>query len=93
MKPQEMLAMNNGSLFGRMQLQHLSLSNHIQFGDHLYVEHPAIDAQHKAVFDLGNNVYENWRCGGSIDVLRPALEKLTNLMQSHFSFEERCSVK
>jgi len=85
--------MNNGSLFGRMQLQHHSLSNLIQFGDHLYVEHPAIDAQHRAIFDLGTNVYQNWRCGGSIDVLRPALEKLTNLMQSHFSFEERCSVK
>ncbi len=81
--------MDTSALFGRMQLQHLSLSNLIQFGDHLFVEHPAIDAQHRAIFDLGATVYENWRCGGSIDVLRPALEKLTNLMHSHFSFEER----
>ncbi len=81
--------MNTSALFGRMQLQHLSLSNLIQFGDHLFVEHPAINAQHKAIFDLGTSVYENWRGGGSLDVLRPALEKLTNLMHSHFSFEER----
>lgn len=81
--------MNSSAQFGRLQLQHLSLANLIQFGDHLFVEHPAIDAQHKAIFDLGTGVYENWRRGGSIDVLRPALEKLTNLMHSHFSFEER----
>jgi hemerythrin len=38
---------------------------------------------------LGVNVYEKWRGGGNIDVLRPAVEKLSNLMHSHFSFEER----
>ena len=27
--------------------------------------------------------------GGGIDVLRPAVEKLSNLMHSHFSYEER----
>ena len=51
--------MNNSTLFGRMQLEHLSLSSFIQFGDHLFVEHPEIDAQHKAIFDLGTNLYEN----------------------------------
>ena len=48
-----------------------------------------IDAQHKGIFDLGVKVYENWRGGGGIDVLRPAVEKLSNLMHSHFSYEER----
>jgi hemerythrin-like metal-binding protein len=81
--------MNISAPFGRMQLQHLSLSNLVQFGDHLFVDHPAIDAQHKAIFDIGTGVYENWRRGGSIDVLRPAVEKLTNLMHTHFSYEER----
>lgn len=83
------VTVNNSAQFGRMQLQHLSLSKLFQLGDHLFVEHPAIDAQHKAIFCVGTNVYENWRDGGSLDVLRPALEKLTNLMHSHFSFEER----
>ncbi len=81
--------MRNSALFGRMQLQHLSLNTLIQFGDHLVVDHPAIDAQHKAIFNLGVKVYENWRGGGSLDVMRPAVEKLSNLMHAHFSFEER----
>ena len=81
--------MNNSALFGRTQLQHFSISNLIHFGDHLSVEHPAIDAQHKTIFNLGTKVYEDWRNGGSIDVLRPSVDKLANLMHSHFSFEER----
>jgi hemerythrin-like metal-binding protein len=81
--------MNNSTLFGRMQLQHLSMNNLIQFGDHLSVEHPAIDAQHKTIFNLGTKVYEGWRNGGSIDILRPAVDKLANLMHSHFAFEEK----
>jgi hemerythrin-like metal-binding protein len=79
----------SNALFGRMPFQHLSLDKMIQFGDHLFVDHPVIDAQHKAIFNLGIDVYEKWRGGGNIDVLRPAVEKLSNLMHSHFSFEER----
>jgi len=79
----------NTALFGRVQTQHLSVTNLIQWGDHLSVEHPGIDAQHKAIFDLGAKVYENWRGGGNIDVLRPVVDKLANLLQAHFSYEER----
>ena len=81
--------MSNSAPLGPMPFQHLSLDKLIQFGDHLFVDHPVIDAQHWAIFNLGIKVYDNWRGGGSMDVLRPALEKLTNLMHSHFSFEER----
>lgn len=81
--------MNNSALFGRMQIQHLSLNQLIEFGDHLFVDHPAIDTQHKAIFKLGVGVYEHWRSGDGLDVLRPAVEKLSNLMHAHFSFEER----
>ena len=79
----------SNALFGRIQLQHLSVNNLIQWGDHLSVEHPTIDIQHKAIFDLGTRVYENWRAGGGIGVLRPAVDKLANLLQAHFAFEER----
>ena len=79
----------DNALFGRIQMQHLSVNNLIQWGDHLSVEHPGIDAQHKAIFDLGTRVFENWRDGGSVDNLRPALDKLENLLKAHFSFEER----
>lgn len=81
--------MHNNALFGRLPFQHLSLNNLIQFGDHLLVDHPVIDAQHKEIFELGVKVYQDWSSGEGVDVLRPAVEKLSNLMHSHFSFEER----
>lgn len=81
--------MNNSALFGRMPLQHLSVNKLIPFSEHFLVDHSAIDDQHKSIFDLGIKVVENWRAGGSIDMLRPAVEELSNLMHSHFSFEER----
>ena len=80
--------MNSSAPFSRMPLGQLSLENLIQFGGHLLVDHPAIDAQHKAIFDLGVKAYEDWRDGGCLDVLRPAVEKLTNLMHAHFTYEE-----
>jgi hemerythrin-like metal-binding protein len=79
----------NNALFGRLQLQHHSVSNLIQWGEHLSVEHPEIDAQHRAIFDLGTRVYENWRGGAKVDALRPAVDKLANLLPAHCAFEER----
>jgi hemerythrin len=83
----------NSALFGRIQLQHHSVNNLIQWGDHLSVEHPEIDAQHKALFDLGTELYENWRGGGSVHVLRPAVDKLAKLLEDHFSYEEKLLVE
>lgn len=81
--------MNEGSPFGRTPLQHLSLSKLMQFGDHLRVDHATLDAQHQAIFDLGVKVYEDWQRGECLDVLRPALDKLSDLLQAHFRQEER----
>lgn len=81
------------TVFGRVQLQQFSVNNLIQWGDHLSVEHPGIDAQHKAIFDLGTTIYESWRGGGDIDVLRPEVDKLVNLLGDHFSCEERLLVE
>ena len=77
------------ALFDRVQRQNSSVNNVIQWGEHLSVEHPVIDAQHKAIFDLGSDFYENWRSGASVDLLRPAVDKLGNLMHAHFTYEER----
>lgn len=79
----------NNALFGRIQLQHLSVNHLIQWGDHLSVGHAGIDAQHKAIFDMGIEVYENWRSGGGIDSLRVVVDKLARLLQAHFAYEER----
>lgn len=81
--------MDQKSPFGRMPLQHLSLSKLMQFGDHLRVDHASLDAQHRAIFDLGVSVYEDWRRGACLDVLRPALDKLSDLLNAHFKHEER----
>ena len=81
--------MREGSPFGRAPLQHLSLAKLLKFGDHLRVDHAALDAQHQAIFELGVKVYEDWRRGESLDVLRPALDKLSDLLNAHFKHEER----
>ncbi len=75
--------------FGRISMQHFAFDNLIQWGDHLSVEHPGIDAQHKAIFDLGTRVYEDWRHGKGVPDLRPAVDKLANLLPAHFAYEER----
>ncbi len=79
----------NSALFGRIQLQHVSVNNLIQWGDHLSVGHAGIDAQHRAIFDLGVHVFENWRRGGDVDELRKTVGKLAHLLQAHFAYEER----
>lgn len=81
--------MSDKNLSSRVQAQRSSVKNLINWGDHFSVDHPAIDAQHKAIFDLGADVYNNWHVGGSMDTLRPSLEKLTNLMNFHCAFEEK----
>lgn len=79
----------SNALFGRMQIQQYSINNLIQWGNHLSVEYPGIDGQHKAIFDLGTKVYESWRSGGGVDALRPAMDKLAHLLPAHFAYEER----
>lgn len=79
----------NNTLFGQNQLQGHSIKNLIQWGDHLSVDHPEIDAQHKALFDLGMSVYDNWQGGGSIDALRPTVASLDHLLKAHCAYEEK----
>lgn len=79
----------SNALFGRMQMQQYSINNLIQWGDHLSVEHPVIDGQHKVIFDLGTKVYETWHSGGGVNALRPAMDKLAHLLPAHFAYEER----
>jgi hemerythrin len=79
----------NHALFGKAQLHHFSITNLIQWGEHLSVGHSGIDAQHKAIFDLGFKIYEHWRDGAGVGVLRPTVNKLEHLLRAHFSYEEK----
>lgn len=71
------------------EMQQLPFNDLVQWGDHFSVDHPTIDIQHKAIFDIGFRVYQEWHSGGSLDVFRPAVDKLANLLQAHFTYEER----
>ena len=68
------------ALFNRVQLQPFAMNNLVQLGDHLSVDHPGIDAQHKAIFELGAKIYDNWRSGAKVAVLRSAIDKLATLL-------------
>ena len=71
----------------RMQSQ--SINQLIQWGDHLSVGHPEIDAQHKEIYDFGAEIYESWRDGVRLGELRIAAENLMRLLRAHFLYEER----
>jgi hemerythrin len=75
--------------FGAHPTQHLSLANLVQWGDHLSVGHREIDAQHKAILDLGTRLYEGWRGGNHGETLQPLVAKLGKLLPAHLDFEER----
>ena len=70
-------------------MQQPSLARLIQRGDHLSVGHQEIDAQHKAIMELGMRLYEGWRGGSSVGVLRPLVAKLGKLLPAHLAYEER----
>lgn len=70
-------------------MQQLSLARLIQWGDHLAVGHQEIDAQHKAIMELGMRLYEGWRGGSGVKTLRPLVAKLGKLFPAHLAYEER----
>ena len=83
------MSIANAAPFDRVQLRHLAINNLVQWGDHLSVNHSGIDAQHKAIFELGTKIHENWRVGAKVNVLRSAIDKLAILLEAHFSYEEK----
>jgi hemerythrin-like metal-binding protein len=79
--------------FNQGQGKHLSVADIIGWGERYFVGHSEIDAQHGKIFDLGINVYENWRNGGGTDELGSIVEKLEALLKAHFSYEESLLTK
>jgi hemerythrin len=70
-------------------MQNQSINHLIQWGDHLSVGHPEIDAQHKEIYEFGAEIYESWRHGVRIGELRLSADKLFGLLRTHFVYEER----
>jgi len=74
---------------GRTKKQDQSINQLMQWGDHLSVGHPDIDAQHKEIYEFGAEIYQSWRNGVRLGELRVATDKLLKLLRAHFVYEER----
>jgi len=71
------------------RIQDQAINHLIQWGDHLSVGHPEIDAQHKEIYDFGAEIYQSWRHGVRLGELRIATDTLFKLLRAHFLYEER----
>jgi hemerythrin len=80
---------DRNGFFGRVPMMQYSLANLVQWGDHLSVDHPGIDAQHEGIFKLVGETHDLWRGNADIVKLRAVVDKLDNVLASHFGYEER----
>lgn len=76
-------------IFGASPLAKYSLSHHAEWGDHLSVEHPSVDAQHKVIFEHVDEVHALCRHNASLVALRAAVDQLNRTLETHFRYEER----
>jgi hemerythrin-like metal-binding protein len=76
-------------LFGSDHPEESRPRDFMEWRDHLSVNHPVLDAQHKAIYDLGSQIYRDWLDGAKVDVLRTAIAQLEALIEEHFSTEEQ----
>lgn len=83
------MSATNQEIVGQPQSPDHSINHLMQWGDHLSVGHPEIDAQHKEIYDFGAEIYESWRDGVRLGTLRVAVDTLLKLLRAHFIYEER----
>ena len=51
------MSITSQEISGQTQTQDKSINQLIQWGDHLSVGHPEIDAQHKEIYEFGAEIY------------------------------------
>ncbi|TRZ92380.1 MAG: hypothetical protein D4R84_12425 [Rhodocyclaceae bacterium] len=83
------MSSTNQEITGRTQMPDQTINHLIQWGDHLSVGHPEIDAQHKEIYEFGAEIYESWRNGVRVGELRVSTDRLFGLLRNHFVYEER----
>ena len=83
------MSVTNQESVGRTQMQDQAINHLMQWGDHLSVGHPEIDAQHREIYEFGAEIYESWREGVRVGELRLAADRLLKLLRAHFVYEER----
>ncbi len=79
----------DSGFFGRVPMMQYSFASLVQWGDHLAIDHPAIDAQHQAIFKLVGEIHALWRHGAGVGELCGIVDKLSRVLESHFHYEER----
>ena len=65
----------------------------IQWTDKLSVNVASIDAQHKNLVALLNELHDAMKAGKSHDVLSKTLDRLVDYTKTHFAHEEVCMTK
>jgi hemerythrin len=76
-------------VFGASPLMRYSLSHIVEWSDHLSVDHPGVDAQHKLIFERVGEVHDLWRRNAKLADLRVAVDRLAGVLETHFHYEER----
>lgn len=61
----------------------------ISWTDELSVQIPSIDAQHKNLIGIINNLYDSMQVGKANSVMKKILADLAQYTVTHFSYEER----
>lgn len=78
-----------GNACGSVPTVQCSLAHLVEWGDHLSVKHPAIDAQHQVIFRRVSQVHDLWRRNANLADLRAAIDRLSRVLATHFRDEER----
>lgn len=76
-------------MFGASPLAQYSLSRRAEWDQHLSVDHPSIDAQHKVIFEHVDEVHDLCRRDANLGDLRVAVDRLNGILEAHFRYEER----
>ena len=83
---------NSASLFNRMSgvhgLSRFPLKQLIEWGEHLTVGQPQIDAQHEAIFDLALEIADFRHQPNRTGQLKILAERLYRVLEGHFRYEE-----
>jgi len=75
--------------FGRVPMMQHSLASRVQWGDHLSIGNPALDAQDRSIFRFVGEIDELWRQGAGMGPLRDVAGRLNRVLEAHFRYEER----
>ena len=70
-------------------LSRYSLKQLITWGDHLRIDHPQIDVQHEAIFNVALEIADISHAQGDSGRLRVLVEKLNKVLETHFDYEEQ----